>query len=140
MYYSLIQSELEYASNSFVGNLSVENLQKLVKLSKSAMRAAFGAKPWHSSLPLMDKLHIMPLENRYFNKTVLFTFRCVHSLASSELCSIFFLRSNCQAGRITRGMQDFSLVLPQVSTVAGTSALSFFAADRWNMLPTHIRY
>ena len=140
MYYlGLIQADPEYAFNCYVGNLSACNLERLVKLSKSSIRAAFGVRPWHSSAPLFAKLNILPLEARLYIKTVIFTFRCINSLASAELSGLFTLRSSLLAGCRTRGMQDNSLFLPDVSSAAGTHALSFFAADRWNMLPSDIR-
>ena len=138
-YLSLIQSDLEYASNCYIGNLSAANLERLVKISKSAVRAAFGAKPWHSTRPLFSRLDLMNIESRYYIKSMLFTFRCIHSLASQELSSMFTPRSSRCTGRTTRGMLDNSLILPNVSTSYGMKALSFYAADRWNMLPAAVR-
>ena len=60
-YVSLVQSELEYASNCFLCNLSVYNETLLIKLSKKAIRAVFGLPPWSSSAPLFAKLNLWPL-------------------------------------------------------------------------------
>ena len=138
-YYGATPSLSSTVESSYIGNLSTANVSKLVKMSKSAVRAAFGAKPWHSASPLLAKLNVLPLDTRYYLKMMVFAFRCIHSFASPMLSQIFTLRSCTVSARQTRGTESNALVLPNVSHAAGMHALSFYIADRWNMLPAAAR-
>ena len=90
MYYlSLIQPDLEYASNAYVRCLSHGDLQRLVKLSKRAIRAVFNLPFWHHTQPLFDKLNLARIDKRFDLKLYCHTYRCLNELASPLLCSVF---------------------------------------------------
>ena len=120
-------------------NLSIGNLSKLVKMSKSAVRAAFGAKPWHAASPLIAKLNVLPLDTRYYLKIMAFAFRSIHSTASPMLTQISRCALAIYLDHQIRGMKSNTLALPNVTHAAGMHALSFYIADHWNMLPAAAR-
>ena len=70
-YLSLIQPDLEYASNAYVSLLAQADMERLIKLSKRAVRAVFNLPYWHHSDPLFLKLQIARIDKRYSLKPLL---------------------------------------------------------------------
>ena len=140
MYYlSLIQPDLEYASNAYVRCLSHGDLQRLVKLSKRAIRAVFNLPFWHHTQPLFDKLNLARIDKRFDLKLYCHTYRCLNELASPLLCSVFTRIATNESNFRTRGSAHIMLRLPKVSTSHGLKSISFNSADCWNSLPSDIR-
>ena len=140
MYYlSLIQPDLEYASNAYVRCLLHGDLQRLVKLSKRAIRAVFNLPFWHHTQPLFDKLNLARIDKRFDLKLYCHTYRCLNELASPLLCSVFTRMATNESNFRTRGSAHIMLRLPKVSTSHGLKSISFNSADCWNSLPSDIR-
>ena len=136
---SLIQPDLEYASNAYVRCLSEANLARLVKLSKRAIRAVFNLPCWYHSQPLFDRLKIARIDKRYDLKLYCYTYRCLYDLCSPLLCSRFCKVSSNVTSVRTRGSIQNLLSLPVIMNKYGFRSISFNAADRWNALPATIR-
>ena len=138
--FSLIQPDLEYASNAYVSLLAQADMERLIKLlSKRAVRAVFNLPYWHHSDPLFLKLQIARIDKRYSLKRFCYTYRCLNNLASPLLCTSFTRLSDQQTNPRTRGSTYCKLLLPSVSTLYGLRSISFHYADCWNSLPPAIR-
>ena len=66
--------------------------------------------------------------------------RCLNHLSSNHLQSLFILHTHAaHTYRITIGQFQATLATPHANSRYGYFSLSFFVADRWNMLPIAIR-
>ena len=92
-YLSIVQSTLDYASNSYVHCLSHSAYNKLLTASRVCMRRVFG---WHRFTPgdvILSRHNLYSLENRLNLKLYVFVFRCMSPLISPLAASIFVPRS-----------------------------------------------
>ena len=138
-YFGLIQSSLEYASNAYVHSLTQNVYNKLVKCYKRSLRITFGHFHDTPSAQICQHYQICPIQTRYAVKLHCLVFRCLNSLASSMLSSLFNPVSSISARCTTRGASTKSLILPHAETRSGLFSLAFLAADRFNSLPADVR-
>lgn len=139
-YLSIIQSKLEYASNSYVHCLSQTNYDQLMSLSRRALRIIFGF-PYRADVnQILLCNNITYLATRVQLRLYLFTYRCIHGLGSPLLSGIILTRDKSfHTSACTRSQSSFGLALPNVSSRYGFFSLSFLAADRYNSLPASVR-
>ena len=133
LYFSLIQSTLLYASNAFFPCLSVGTFDLLVKVTKNAVRAAFGLPSWTSSSPAFLALDLPPLLQVCRQKVVQFVFRVLHGRTSSLLQHHF----SCTV--TARNQERNTIVVPFWPGPAGRSTIQFRGALLWNSLPPTVR-
>ena len=139
-YLSLVQSTLDYASTAYMHSLSAKLYNKIVIVSQQCLRRVFGLDRYTPVPLILSRFNLYSFEQRINLKLYVLVFRCLTSLTSSLLTSIFTPRSaSAHTTSVTRGQTSLSLVLPPVSTRYGMHSISFLAADRWNLLPTECR-
>ena len=141
-YTGYIQSKLEYACTSYVHCLSNHLYNKLVLLSKKAIRIVCGASPTDHTQPLFARLHLYPLSVRFQLKLHMLVYRSLKWLnhqCSELLTDLFHPVSSARNSHLTRASSSFALVLPAVFSRSGLFSPSFLAADRWNSLPSAVR-
>ena len=109
-------------------------MERIHRLSKSAIRAIFLSPPWASSLPLFTQLNLLPLSAMLEVKRLCLAFRFVHNLTSPLFSSILTTRS----GRLTQGSSFRDLVLPSVR-YSSSNPFSLSTAISWNATPREIR-
>ena len=102
-YFGLIQSTMEYASNSYVHSLTQSVYDKLIKCYKRSLRITFGFSRDAASSLICQRYHICPLQIRFTVKLHCLVYRCLHNLASPLLCSLFKLVSSVSGRCTTRG-------------------------------------
>ena len=139
-YLSLIQSTIEYASNSYAHCLTPSLYSRLVTLSHISMKQVFGLPRRTPTVFVLRHAKLYSLESRLNLRLFIFVFRCIHQLTSPLLSSMFTLQSaaTCTERR-TRGQSFSSLSLPAATTRYGMFSISFLGADRWNSLPVSCR-
>ena len=138
-YFGLIQSTMEYASNSYVHSLTQSVYDKLIKCYKRSLWITFGFSRDAASSLICQRYHICPLQIRFTVKLHCLVYRCLHNLASPLLCSLFKPVSSVSGRCTTRGASSSALLLPHAKSRAGLFSLAFIAADRYNSLPAEVR-
>ena len=138
---ALVRSYLTYASNAFYPGMLHSHLNKLIRLSKSGIRAVFRVPSRVPSGPLFRRLQLPQLETVYREKVATFVFRCMNSLTSPLFNDSFQLMSNVASGtdRVTRGQESRLLCIPFLPGPAGRSTMRFVGSVVWNELPPPIR-
>ena len=107
-YFSLIQSKLLYGSNAYFPSITVGVLDRLIRLSKSAIRDYYGLSRWTPTSPTFLALGVRPLASAMTNKIVQFVHRCLIG-RYSNLFSQYFVPVSSRA---TRGSSEQLLVVP----------------------------
>ena len=139
-YLSIIQSALDYASNSYVHSLGSRPFNRLVTVSHIAMKKVFGLDRMTPTVVVLRHYNLYSFEQRINLKSYVFVYRCLFYLSSPFLTPLFVSRADGRHTHArTRGQAHNSLVLPNVHLAYGFRSISFLAADRWNALPSDCR-
>ena len=133
---SIISSHLCYASTAFYPCLTVQLLDRLVKIFKSGIRAVFQVPSTTPSSPLLCRLDLLTLTQIYKQKLLFFVHRCLGTEMISSLFSTFFDLVN---GRATRGQASRLLRVPFLPGPSGRSTVQFIGSVYWNCLPPDVR-
>ena len=138
---ALVRSHLTYSSTAFVPSLGTQQLQRLVKMFKYAVRTVFRVRPPVSSTPLLRKLNIPTLTTTLHDKISLFVHRCLHKGASLLFSNMFVLvsTSSNEVRLATRGSQANLLVVPFMPGPAGRCSIQYYGSVLWNALPQQLR-
>ena len=88
-YIGIVQSKLTYGSNCFFPSLTQHLRNRLLKSSKSGIRAIFQVPRRTSTHPLIARISLSPLSDIFVHKLLQFVFRCLLHL-SSPLFNTFF--------------------------------------------------
>ena len=144
-YIGIVQARLTYASTAFFPSLALQLQSRLIKSSKSGIRAIFRLSRRESTAPpLLVSLSIPSLTHIFHYKVLFSVFRCLHDLASPLFCAYFQLTTNTgQASwddrRIPRGKEQRLLQVPFLPGPSGRHSLTFVGNTLWNALPSDIR-
>ena len=139
-YVSVIQPDLEYGSTAFSSSLSAREKARLFQASRKGICAIARASPWTPTTPLLKIFGLAPLSVRFDLKLLLLTHRCVHSIASTLLCSQYNLRTQANSTyRTTRGQTFNSLCLPLVTRRSGELTPLYTSTLLYNNLPSELR-
>ena len=139
-YLSIIQSTFDYASSAYYYCLHTNTYNKILTTSRNCIRRIFGLhRCTHFNL-VQQKYNLSSIENRANLKLFVFIYRCLNSLTSSSITSMFTPRSIPSLTKaVTRGHVNSGLALPTVFTRYVLTSISLLAAERWNTLPTECR-
>ena len=85
VYHHLVEARLSYASNAWFPSLTLANLDKLSKISRSAIRAFRGWPRWVDVTPLLSSLHIRPISQVMIFKCLVFAANLPDTMASRIL-------------------------------------------------------
>ena len=139
-YVSVIQPDLEYGSTAFSSSLSAREKARLFQASRKGICAIARASPWTPTTPLLKIFGLAPLSVRFDLKLLLLTHRCVHSIASTLLCSQYNLRTQANSTyRTTRGQTFNSLCLPLVTRRSGELTPLYTSTLLYNNLPSELQ-
>ena len=134
-YFFLIQSKLMYGSNAYVPSMTIGTLDRLNRLSKSAIRGFHGLSRWTPTSPIFSTLGVRPLLSVMAQKIVLFIHRCL-ARRCSNLFRDHFVPVNSHQ---TRGCTQQLLVVPFWPGPLGRATIQFHGAVSWNALPAALR-
>ena len=95
-YISCVQSVLEYASNAYIHTLQAQQLNRLLRLSKRALRIVFGYPRFADVTAILARQNLYPIEVRYQFRLYYLIHRCIHGKTSSLLSSCFTTRAVLQ--------------------------------------------
>ena len=134
-YFSLIQSKLLYGSNAYFPSITVGVLDRLIRLSKSAIGGFYDLSRWTPTSPTFLASGVCPLASAMTNKIVQFVHRCLIGRCSNLFSQYFIPVSS----RATRGSSEQLLVVPFWPGPHGRASIQFYGAVTWNALPAALR-
>ena len=139
-YLSIVQSTLDYASSAYVHCLSTSLYNQLLGCGSTSMKKVFSLSLSTLTDSVLKKVKLYSLQQRVNLKLYVLVYRCLNLPVSPLLKALFVTRAsgNCTA-RVTCGQDCLSLQLPKSRSRFSLHAVSFLAADRWNMLPNSCR-
>ena len=126
-YFSLIQSKRMYGSNAYVPSMTMGTLDRLNRLSKSAIRGFYGLLRWTPTSPILSTFQVRPLLSVMAQKIVLFVHRCL-ARRCSNLFHDNFVPVNCHQ---TRGCFQQLLVVTFWPGPHGRATIQFYGAVSW---------
>ena len=135
---SLVLSKLDYC-NSLFYNMSNENFKKLQTVQNHAARVISKANKRSSALPILKKLHWLPIRQRVSYKISIMVFKCLNDSSFpsylKELICVYTpsrqLRSSCD---------KFLLSKPRMKLATfGQRSFYYAAPNVWNALPYELR-
>ena len=132
---SMVMPDPTYASSCFVFCLTAQQATDLQTLENKAVRAVFGARPYDSAQPLLQRVELYRIAELHKQKALLLTWRCIHGIAGNLLCALI----SRSPDRRTRLQKDIGEDVPPATSRAGQARFSFPAPKLWNALPSDIR-
>ena len=132
---SVIQPDLEYAAVAVIPTMSASNRSRLLALWRKAVRCAAGAD-WQSEIkPLLVKLRLSHIEDRWALQLALVVRRCHLNIAPGELCKR--INRVCHNYGTRGNALDFRPFRP--NSRAGSICFSNRAPLLWNSLPDNLK-
>ena len=111
----LLFSKMFYCSSVW-SNTSATNINKLQAIQNFAVRIVTGSRKFDHITPILKQLRWMPVKDHLFYRDALLTFKCMDSMAPTNLSSRFIKRGTI-SGRSTRNANE--LDIPRYKTAAG---------------------
>ena len=135
LYNSLILPYLNYCIQIWA-NCSEQNMLRLLKLQKKAIRIVSHSDYRAHTMPIFDRLKILNIYNMYIYQSAIFMFSCSHSMLPGVLTNYFKLNSQVHTC-ITRNF--FNYHLPFVRLSSYQKSIFYNGPKIWNELPEEIK-
>src|SRR5258708_6385613 len=132
---SIVGSRIDYC-NSVLHGTSGHNLDRLQRVQNSLAKIVFQKNYRSSALPLLYKLHWLPVRLRIIYKIAVTTFRAFREQTPLYLHSLIHAYV---PGRALRSTDSSLLVTPPSGTVASDKSFMSTAPCIWNALPQELR-
>ena len=134
---ALIISRLDYCNGLFTV-LSAKDKKKLESIQNRAARLVFATgRRSHATMPLLTKLHWLPLPYRIDFKNCLMVFKTVNNCAPQYLINMLTLYKPVRNLRSSHDQTQ--LVIPRFNLTLSRQCFSINAPKVWNELPSSIR-
>ena len=130
----IVGSRLDYC-NSLLYGTSVDNLSRLQRVQNTLARVVTKSGWKAHSLPILERLHWLPVEHRIRFKIATLTFRALHQNNPPYLHDLI---SRYTPARALRSTDKYLLNTKRTNTKIGDRAFSAAAPETWNALPTDI--
>ena len=112
-------------------------LKRIVLNSDTSFHLTINGPGWRAhSLPIMERLHWLPVEHRIRFKIATLTFRALHQNNPPYLHDLI---SRYTPARTLRSTDKYLLNTKRINTKIGSRAFSAAAPETWNALPTYIK-
>ena len=132
---SMILSRFDYC-NSTLSGLPC-SLNRLQKVQNNAARLVLRKRKSDRVIPLLEKLHWLPVEARMHYKIATLAFRHFENSLPPYLSELLH---TYQPSRTPRSSSEKLLKVPKTNLKsAGNKSFHFQAAKIWNSLPTNVR-
>ena len=135
---AFVISRLDYCSSILFGLPNTE-LQKLQRVQNTAARRICNMNKFDHIIPILVKLHWLPVRYRKNFKILLITFRVIHRLAPKYLSELLTCKTKCNHN--LRSTSEILLQQPRIKTLRmlGDRSFTVAAPVLWNNLPNVIR-
>ncbi len=137
---AVIQPCLEYCSVITCTQIKRKDRDRLQRLYRRGIRAVYGSRYDADVRPLMERLQLRPLEERWLLKLLVFAHRCLSpSGTSAAKCLSELFEYSVSRGRVTRGQTAGNVHIPWRNSARGRNAMDHRVAILWNSLPAELR-
>ena len=131
----IVGSRLDYC-NSLLCGTSADNLSRLQRMQNTLARVVAKSGWGAHSLPILERLHWLPVEHRIRFKIATLTFRSLHQNNPPYLHDLI---SRYTSARTLRSTDKYLLSTKRTNTKIGSRAFSAAASETWNAPPTDIK-
>ena len=130
-------SKLDYA-NALLSGSKNKYVYRLQRLQNRADRIVFQVPRRHSTSPLLNSLHWLPIDKRIKFKILLYIYKALNDLSPVYLKDCIATHVPSREG--LRSSRDVTrLSIPKSSRRIGDGSFSVFGPTLWNTLPHTIR-
>ena len=134
--HAFISSRLDYCNSLLVG-IPDNCCVKLQRVQNCTARLVTNTRKYDHIMPVLKRLHWLPVKQRITYKLLLLTYKAVHQLAPPYINVLVKLK---QSSRQLRSSNLCLLQTPKARLKTyGDVAFSVAAPAEWNRLPEHIR-
>ena len=132
---ALVSSKLDYC-NSLFHNMPKKDIARLQRVQNCLARVVTNAPRFSRSVPILKRLHWLPVKFRIHFKICAITFRTLKENQPSYLADLL-VRPKCS--KYLRSTNSNRFVVPCIKTKTGSRAFSISGPALWNALPVPIR-
>ena len=133
--HAMVTSRLDYC-NSLLYGIADKDLKKLQRVQNCLARIVTKSPPRTRSVPLLQKLHWLPIKFRIQFKINLLTFK---TLSTAQPAYLNDLLSTALPSRALRSNKGKLLTMPRTRSKTGGRAFGSCAPILWNTLPLCVR-
>ena len=132
---ALVSSRLDYC-NSLFHNMPEKDIARLQRVQNCLARVVTNAPRFSRSVPILKRLHWLPVKFRIHFKICAITFRTLKENQPAYLADLL-VRPKCS--KYLRSTNSNRFVVPRIKTKTGSRAFSISGPALWNALPVAIR-
>ena len=132
---ALVSSKLDYC-NSLFHNMPEKDIARLQRAQNCLARVVTKAPRFSRSVPILKRLHWLPVKFRIHFKICAITFRTLKENQPAYLADLL-VRPKCL--KYLRSTNSNRFVVPRIKTKTGSRAFSISGPAIWNALPVPIR-
>ena len=132
---ALVSSKLDYC-NSLFRNMPEKDIARLQRVQNCLARVVTKAPRFSRSVPILKRLHWLPVKFRIHFKICAITFRTLKENQPAYLADLL-VRPKCS--KYLRSTNSNRFVVPRIKTKTGSRAFSISGPALWNALPVPIR-
>ena len=130
---ALVSGKLNYC-NSLFHNMPEKDIARLQRVQNCLARVVAKAPRFSRSVPILKRLHWLPVKFRIHFKICAITFRTQNQPA---YLADLLVRQKCS--KYLRSTNSNRFVVPRIKTKTGSRAFSISGPALWNALPVPIR-
>ena len=132
---ALVSSKLDYC-NALFHNMPEKDIARLQSVKNCLARVVTKAPRFSRSVPILKRLHWLPVKFRIHFKICAITFRTLKENQPAYLADLL-VRTKCS--KYLRSTNTNRFVVPRIKTKTGSRAFSISGPALWNALPVPIR-
>ena len=132
---ALVSSKLDYC-NSLFHNMPEKDVARLQRVQNCLARVVTNAPRFSRSVPILKRLHWLPVKFRINFKICAITFRTLKKNQPAYLADLL-VQPKCS--KYLRSTNSNIFVVPRIKTKTGSRAFSISGPALWNALPVPIR-
>ena len=132
---ALVSSKLDYC-NSLFHNMPEKDIARLQRVQNCLARVVTKAQRFSRSIPILKRLHWLPVKFRIHFKICTITFRTLKDNQPAYLAALL-VRPKC--AKYLRSTNSNRFVVPRIKTKTGSKAFSISGPVLWNALPVPVR-
>lgn len=134
LYHAYINSHLSYCLSSW-GNTYAIHLKPLQRLQNQAIKLMTFSPFRCHSLPIYQHLRILPIQQLFYHRLSLITYRLIHREISLDNIPFHIFVNNNN----TRFSERNNFLLPKIRSNYGRYTARFFCVHLWNNIPLHVK-
>jgi len=139
MVHAFVTSRIDYC-NSVIHRVSATNVQPLQNLLNAAARIILGKRKFgHITTDVRDRLHWLPVQQRFEYKVCVLVYKCLHQAAPTfltELCSP--VSESANRGHLRSAARGDLAVPRSIITRCGQRCFAVSGPILWKSLPLSV--